>query len=1049
MMVDIRSWKDGTDVWSIQALMDPPDSVPAEVELDDDGNELMVYDGSAYGFWISGTGTLKTGVIFAVTAPQDIIFYPDEYTRLNRSGSVYMYRGEYSQWTNTQKLIPDVPQRNAFFGDSVMMCPKIPTNMVIGAHGDNSKGPLLAGAAYVYRSTPTGRYWTQSQKLHASDYAQQDWFGFRVGIYDEFLMVSAQKDDDNGIETGAVYVFREERAEGLYQWSQQQKLLSTRDDSTWFGEYLSLHQHTLVVGVPFERTNRGTAYVFKTYKTPEIPYHKPHPHPHRTLTDCNFTDSNFTDGNYTDGNYTDDDDNGHCHHHHHHPKPKPKPKPMFKWWSLQQKLYPSDPHTFRNFGSYTSTYGNGGLIAVGAYGEAFGDTDWDDDTSDNYRSGSAYIFVKDDKYDRWSQQQKFISPTPAKGEYFSDPYLHGSDLIIRNTVLGYKYSDKFDWDCLLVSVSDHFGDGWDGAYLIAYAPGSNTKLTDHYAPFCDSENPLQLRYCPLMVEDEGEYLFEISHDVLTKKFSSEIRFEIYNEKDGKYYYGDIETSIKFRWDSTERHFDHLLSKEDKLVKNDKCQACPVKPSPKPVLPHRELKGGKSSTSSPTISPAPTLSQGDTLDWNVMQMATTEPDGWFGVGDYKNGTGMSWYIYDGNGKKLIYTGTLCNGLGLSYDCPLVLPDGDYILRFGGALDAVAGSHSWTFCGRSGGDTEMLVFSVVNRQCIAYSQATAAEYCSDELSLTLLVSGTVQLQGISAVEQLSANDFAVIGDAMMHLSPVSAKDSSASFVRYDDGLVVKFTIYIDMKALGYTSSNTDDCMEVFDMVSDALWSASESGRLASEVVISSSTLQSDSNVMSKLKDIKLLTVVNEGPQFHRVPAVTSSDTSSSVKDTNTDHLKEHLSTEQVVLETTMQIESNIGYAIAAMAAVLAAGVAWRISVRENVKTRRPFKGTFSGAVSEESASLSSHLLDSSQEESLRPNSKKLCREGVDSESVALSRKAGDSSPSYSSSRKAKSMWVMSALASMKEDLKEMAAIEDNSLKRSDITEDMDTLLRHSRA
>ena len=438
MYVDMRTWEDGANKWTVQAVMTPPDSYAAIIF----NITSVLYRGSEYGDWITGTETLETGMVFAVSAPRDPIFVSGE--RFNGSGSVYMYRGAFSQWTNTQKLLSDTIGIDIFFGSSASLCPKVPTNMAIGSHGDRTTNLFQAGAAFIYRSTPTGRYWSQHQKLFASDMHEVDWFGYRVALYDEFLMVSNQGDDDKGTNAGSLYIFREERAHGVYLWSQQQIIYSPGVSSA-FGEFTSVHAHTMVIGSNFEdeqggSTRTGAVYIYKTYKTLEMPFEKPSPEDRRLMVASNKSNVTFT------------------------PKPKPKPVPMFKWWSQQQKSLAMDWHIYRYFGTYTSVHGDGKLIATGAFGEAFSDPIWEYPVNDNtqgpnWRSGSAYIFVKDEKYDRWTQQQKFVSPTPRKGDYFSDPYLHGSDLIIRNTKYGYIFTDNANWNCLMIDIWDQFGDG--------------------------------------------------------------------------------------------------------------------------------------------------------------------------------------------------------------------------------------------------------------------------------------------------------------------------------------------------------------------------------------------------------------------------------------------------------------------------------------------------------------------------------------------------------------------------------------------------------------
>jgi hypothetical protein len=74
---------------------------------------------------------------------------------------------------------------------------------LIGAIGDDDNGNE-SGSVYVF--TRTGSTWTQQQKLVASDGAAGDYFGF--GSLDgDTAFIGAPYDDDNGVDSGSVYVF--------------------------------------------------------------------------------------------------------------------------------------------------------------------------------------------------------------------------------------------------------------------------------------------------------------------------------------------------------------------------------------------------------------------------------------------------------------------------------------------------------------------------------------------------------------------------------------------------------------------------------------------------------------------------------------------------------------------------------------------------------------------------------------------------------------------------------------------------------------------------
>lgn len=1004
MYIDYRYEYEGIQQsWSVHATMRPADALPAVVDY----NALdrpVLYEGSKYGHWIAGAGTFETKTFFAVSASYDP-YIEGTTLRYNDSGSVYIYHGEYSRWTNTQKLRGEPVTIGSFFGTCVSICPKNPHNMVIGAEGEQSgTGIFKAGAAYIYRSNPEATKWSVTQKLLPESPGFQDRFGFITKMYDDFLLVSSQFDDDNGVDTGSVYIFREERAHGLNLWSQQQKLYS-HVKSTEFGEFSEIYGHTLVVGSNQEddyggKTNTGAVYVYKTFPTLEPPYippPPPHYHYERRLSD----DSNITDGLV--------------------PSPKPKPPPprvMFKWWSFQQRLTPRDWHSYRFFGTYTSIGGDGRLIATGAFGEAKNDTDWADEDSPHYRTGSAYIFVKHQTEHKWTQQQKFYGPKyPLKLQYYSDPYLHGSDLIIRDTEVGFVYTDKLGWDCLQVHVSDHFGDGWDHAYLKAYAPGPFTKVTDHYTPFCNSPNPLIFRYCPLLDEDIGEYVFKLSDDVFSRKFWPEIRWSIKNEKDNKWYYGDARTSIKFMWIQERRQFDHVLDPADKLFVNERCVACSPDLRPKPKPKGRALKSGDDATKAPkthapSISPAPTVVYNAyPEDWALMLMSTTDPQGWYGDYNLKNGTGTSYYIYDSTGKVLIYTGTICGTTLLTGACRIELEDGDYILRVGGALDTDAGGHTWEFCGITGQAQQMVTFTVKDAKCTPYTRVSASDYCWSNYNLQLVAAGTLQLHGVSAYS-LTDSDLEVIGEAIKTVTSVHvAKVTLEILPTQSIYPTIKFLAYIDPSSTGYSALDDVDSFSLFDLFYNELESMGASGKLTSNIVVLSQMTRSESSDLIHLQSAEITSLMNAGPSFNDLISTVYEPINFVHKKTETTDANTPKPTKwDKFLEEILHIDSELGFVALAVVAFIALGVAWRISIRQSLRVRQSYTTLIPAPVDDASEPLIEHTSSSSSNNS------------------PATSPTSDPNELY---RLTRSREVMSALMNMKDDLKKLAEIEDEAL------------------
>ena len=87
---------------------------------------------------------------------------------------------------------------------------------VVGAHS--------AGCAYVLRYDGVG--WEQEAKLTADDGAPGDGFGQSLSVSGNLAVIGARWDDDNGTDSGSVYVFRyDPGVPGL--WQQRAKLTAS------------------------------------------------------------------------------------------------------------------------------------------------------------------------------------------------------------------------------------------------------------------------------------------------------------------------------------------------------------------------------------------------------------------------------------------------------------------------------------------------------------------------------------------------------------------------------------------------------------------------------------------------------------------------------------------------------------------------------------------------------------------------------------------------------------------------------------------------------
>jgi hypothetical protein len=155
------------------------------------------------------------------------------------SGAVYIYKFDGNDWIEEQKLTADDAASGAYFGGSV----SINGNTVIVGDPYNDDNGSNAGAAYIFRFD--GSDWIQSQKLIASDGAADDYFGNSVAIDNNFAVIGANEDDDNGTGSGSAYVFQLSDT----GWVQQEKLLADEGDQyDRFGTSVAIDENMVVVG---------------------------------------------------------------------------------------------------------------------------------------------------------------------------------------------------------------------------------------------------------------------------------------------------------------------------------------------------------------------------------------------------------------------------------------------------------------------------------------------------------------------------------------------------------------------------------------------------------------------------------------------------------------------------------------------------------------------------------------------------------------------------------------------------------------------------------
>ena len=186
-----------------------------------------------------------------------IVAAPSDDDKGRSSGSAYIYERDSSGvWAET-KLVASDGNENDYFGVSVSI---EGDRAIVGAYLDDDNG-TDSGSVYVYERNANGN-WTET-KLLASDGVSGDRFGWSVSIDGDRAIVGAILDGDNGAQSGSAYLF-ERNAAGV--WIESKLLASDGAAGDLFGRSVSIDGDRAIVGATLDDDNgdqSGSVYVYE------------------------------------------------------------------------------------------------------------------------------------------------------------------------------------------------------------------------------------------------------------------------------------------------------------------------------------------------------------------------------------------------------------------------------------------------------------------------------------------------------------------------------------------------------------------------------------------------------------------------------------------------------------------------------------------------------------------------------------------------------------------------------------------------------------------
>ncbi|MHC4445137.1 MAG: choice-of-anchor D domain-containing protein [Planctomycetota bacterium] len=404
----------------------------------------------------TGSGNGYFGWSVSISGDTVIVGARNDDDKGSGAGAAYIFVRDPATgaWSEQQKLLASDGAAGDRFGVSV--CVDGDT-AIVGAEREDENG-TDSGSAYVFVRNPATSTWSEQQKLLASNGEEDDDFGKSVAVSGDIAMVGADREDENGLDSGYAYVFVRDPATG--NWSEHQKLFASGDapSSDLFGYSVSMSGDSAIIGAWYDRNSYGAAYVF--VRDPATGDWSEQQKLLPTGTTRGWFGYNVSISGDTAfvGAMEDRDKGLRAGAAYVFVR-----DPATGVWS-GRKLFASDAVADQYFGVSVSISGNKAIVGAS----------YDDDKGD--KAGAAYVFMRDPGTGDWTERQKLVASDGA-----AYAYLGWSVSSSGNTVIAGAYNDVGS------------GDGsstWSGsAYVYTETTAPDITVTDTVAPSGDLQIP--------------------------------------------------------------------------------------------------------------------------------------------------------------------------------------------------------------------------------------------------------------------------------------------------------------------------------------------------------------------------------------------------------------------------------------------------------------------------------------------------------------------------------------------------------------------------------
>jgi len=348
---------------------------------------------------------------FAIVGHYRNIEYLEDDTIFN-AGAAYIYEKDiFGNWFFIQELFAINPSAYDSFGKNVAISGNQAIVSAHYDDEDASEQNFMsaAGAVYIFERQNNG-YWAYKQKLVSSDRDTLDLFGYSLDLDSNQMIVSAlwHDLDENGENfkeaAGAVYVY-EIDFNGF--WSQTQKLVaSDRDTFDLFGANVSIFNDNMAINAHYNKNENffnfpyhkdylfrkenswNEIYSFFGDETVSLQF----------SDDINNNNSAINDNYFFKGLFNFNALQGLVRIY--------KYDELANEWNFYEELLPDDIHNSDNFG-YALDANNNSLFVSSLYEKS---SVVDSFTTTSFRSnGAAYEFQFDEINQTWNHTNKFFA----------------------------------------------------------------------------------------------------------------------------------------------------------------------------------------------------------------------------------------------------------------------------------------------------------------------------------------------------------------------------------------------------------------------------------------------------------------------------------------------------------------------------------------------------------------------------------------------------------------------------------------------------------------